>query len=455
MRISRATNIAQWNGTGTYDNDWWTTDVSGTALTDNFPHVLLTTNSAQETIWVTDKNLVRYYNSTAGHDSFTLQDTLVACCLAQGLSGHVWAGTYNESSGKALVYELTQGETIASNAYPIDAKAVLAIWVKNNIPFIITERGEIQQFNGAGFSTVAEFPFKFSARTLDGVESGLIQASNRSRPVHPRGVHVHNDSAFININTQSAEDAFAVNARSHSGVWDFNHITGQLNHRFATANGTNEYGESSGSFGYPLLVVDNEFTFLIAGSENQSTGKDVVYMTDKDAVNQGYFMTPEITSQSVTDAYEAVYHKAKTMAVAEEIVTQYRVTKRDTVNGTANWTGTNEFVVTDDWSTVAEGELVRVSHGYGAGDYANITNISASTNTYTVTVDRAIGDAGETSYVFSDNFKKDAQTYTSENGEFNKHGGFGTNPWIQFLVFLKGKIEYRQFICKGNSKNEL
>jgi hypothetical protein len=178
-------------------------------------------------------------------------------------------------------------------------------------------------------------------------------------------------------------------------------------------------------------------------------------MTEPGSVNQGWFVTPEITSQSVTDAYEAVYHKAKTLASGEEIVMQYRTSKRDTVYGTANWTSTTTFTSLSDLSDIAVGDLIRVSHGYAAGDYCNVVSIEKAALTYTVTVDRGIGAVGKISYVYSDNFQKEPTTYTSADGEYKKMGGYGTNPWIQFMVILKGDIEYRGFISRGNAKNEL
>lgn len=459
LRISLDNNIGSWDGNVTFQSTWWTGTVSGTALTAGVPHVLEVVQSQKETLYVTDGSRVQYLEKGGTPKIVELDSNSIACCLAPGLSGAMWVGSYNETSGKAYVYEIYTGEVVGSTpvyrqAYPVDASAVLAIWIRDNIPYIVTEKGEIQVFNGAGFSTVAEFPFKYSGKALEGVQPGLIQDSNRSRPIHPRGVAVHEDSAYININTETVDD-YAVNTRSHSGVWEFNMKTGVLNHRFAFAHQTNDYGESRQEFAYPILVVDNQFTFLMAGGYDPTNDRDNFYMTDPSKSKHGWFITPEITSGTVADAYESVYHKAKTMGAGEEIVTMYRTSKRDTVYGTANWTETNTFVTTDDWSNVTVGDLVRVSHGYAAGDYANVTAIEPSATTYTVTVDRAIGADTETSYVYCDNFKKDPETYTSEDGEWKRLGGYGTNPWIQFAVFLKGDIEYRQFICKGNSKKEL
>jgi hypothetical protein len=459
LRISLGTNIARWDGDITYSSTWWTGTVSGTALIDNVPHVLEVVQSQKETLYVTDGSRVQYLEKGGTPKIVELDGNVTSCCLAPGLSGAMWVGTYNKTSGKAQVYEIYTGEVVGSTptyrqAYPVNARAVLAIWTKDNIPYIVTEKGEVQMFNGAGFTTVAEFPFKYSGKSIKGVSAGLIQDSNRSRPIHPRGVAVHEDSAFINIATE-VWSGYAADTRSHSGVWEFNMKTNVLNHRFAFAHQTNDYGESKQENAYPLLVVDNQFTFLMAGGFDEANNSENFYMTDSSQVNQGWFITPEITSGTVADAYESIYHKAKTLADGEEIVTMYRTSKRDTVYGTANWVSTTQFVTTDDWSTVEVGDLVRVSHGYAAGDYANITAIEPSATTYTVTVDKAIGADTETSYVYSDNFKKDPEAYTSADGEWKRLGGYGTNPWIQFAVFLKGDIEYKQFICKSNSKSEL
>jgi len=358
------------------------------------------------------------------------------------------------------VYEIYTGEVLDSSsvyrqAYPINAQAVLAIWMKNNRPYIVTDKGEIQEFNGAGFSPIAYFPIRFDGKTLSGVQSGNIQGANRSRPIHPRGVKVHEDSVYININLESEQNDYTVNSKAHSGVWEYNYVTGQLTHRFAFAHTDESFGSSSSAFAYPLLIVDNQYTFLMAGAANQTaTTTDNVFMTTS-ATPQGYFVTKEIQTGTVEAAYESIYHKAKTMADGESIVSQYRTSKRDTVYGTLNWIDETTATTTDDFATVQDGELIRVSHGYAGGDYANITSITKSTNTYTIKVDRSIGATGETSYVFSDNFLRVADTYTQEDGEVKRHGGFGTNPWCQFMVIMKGDIEYRQFISKDNSKKEL
>lgn len=469
MRISKDDDIVAYDGDTTTDIDWWSNVTSGPSLNTDYPHTLHVHRGGQETLFVTDKNVVRYYNSTAGHSYVTLQDDLVACSIDSGVSA-IWVGTYSNTGGNAYVYEMYVGETIDStavsrNAYQVEGRAVLALWVKNNIPYIVTERGNIQAFNGSGFVTVAQFPFSYSARPLSNTGPGDIKPRSYQRPIHPRGVKTYNNSTFILINTDTEEDVFAANSRSHAGVWEFNHNTNVLNHRFGFASESTDYGYSSMDNSGALLVVDNQRTFLMAGAETGGTYPEL--FTTSPTTNQSWFVTPEITADTVSEAYDAIYHKVKTLADGESIYTLYRTTKRDTVYGTANWTQANQFTTTSDWSNVAIGDLVRVSHDYAAGEWAIVTNKTSSSSTTSITVNRDIGAEGESSGVYSDNFKlvgfdtetltfdEDHNVYTDADGEMKQLGVGAVNGWIQFMVVMKGQIEYRQFISKGNAKHEV
>ena len=81
---------------------------------------------------------MRYYNAAAGHSSLSLQTDLTACCIDSGVSA-IWVGTFNATSGNAYVYEVYVGETLTAgvavsrNAYQVDGRGVLALWVKDNI----------------------------------------------------------------------------------------------------------------------------------------------------------------------------------------------------------------------------------------------------------------------------------------------------------------------------------
>lgn len=137
LRISEDTDIARYNGDVTFADDWWTSDISGTALTSGVPHILhVLRTSGRDTIAVTDGNRLRYYNSTSGHTSFSWDSELIACSQTSSLN-FGWVGTYNETGGNAEVFSWQVGNDNYTQAYPVDGWAVLAMATHNNLPILL------------------------------------------------------------------------------------------------------------------------------------------------------------------------------------------------------------------------------------------------------------------------------------------------------------------------------
>jgi len=225
---SYGTDISQHNGDSMYDADWWTAATSGTALTDNRPHTMNVSRGGQETLHVCDGNLVRYYNTPAGHTTLTLSNTQVANVLMNGVDTN-WVGTYSTGSQNALVYTYRVGDELPANAYEIDGLAVLSGDIYTNIPYILTDKGHIQRFNGAGFETVASFPFADTGVTLSGQETGLFNFGTEIS-VHPKGMQINGERFWINIDTTIDTGATPADERSPAGVWEFDPNTFSLNH---------------------------------------------------------------------------------------------------------------------------------------------------------------------------------------------------------------------------------
>ena len=458
LLISQDTNITSWDGSSD-DTSWWTSTVSGSALTGGIgvksPHIMHVHRGGQETLFVTDKNLVRYYNATAGHSTVTLQTDLVATCVSSGVSA-VWVGTNSDSISDAYVYEIYVGEQldgtpIARNAYKIDGRAVLSINVVDNVPYIITDRGNIQVFNGAGFKTVASFPFAFIKDNLEGVRIGSVSLPVYT-PVHPKGMQRYGDSLYININTQLESDNDKTPNRTPSGVWEFNTATGSLNHRYALSEGITDYGAYIADLSGPIMIANTDETFLlVVGAQNNGTAG--IY-AESSNTNQSYFVTPEIMSGTVQDSYESAYMKAKTLGAGESIKMKYRTTKRDKQYVDAVWEAENilNFAIN---SNVQVGDEVTVLYGAGAGKIAHITAISESSTRMSATIDSNIGTTGESVSVSVENWTLHPVTYDSDGGEYIKLGVGETSPWVQYKVVMLGDIEFRQFISKGNAKTEL
>lgn len=468
LLISLGTDIMSWiPATSTKDDNWWVTTISGTALTVDKPHMMHVHRGGQETLFVTDGNLVRYYNATAGHSTVTLDASMTASCITSGVDA-TWVGTYTESSEYAYVYEIYVGEEIASvpvarRAYRIDGRAVLAMDVIDNVPYIITDKGHIQAFSGSGFKTVASFPFAHKSVLLDGIRPGLIQDTSISRPVHPKGMRTSGDSLFIFINTRNEDTDFdethyVVDERSPGGVWEYNATTGALNHRFSLCHATTDAGQHTYSRSTPLLIVDNQFTRILCGGEPEIGASAVgLFGEDRTTAPEAYFITPEISADTIQESWEKVILKARTLADTESIEIKYRTSKNPAYPyyNSVTWLNATQFVSTDTtWVSVEVGDEVEIITGVDGGRLCHITRIELGT-TNIITVDESHGALNQVNVVRVQNWKRIPTTYTSADGEFKSIGVTKTTPWVQFKVVLNGAIEFRSLTNKGNAKTTL
>lgn len=446
IRISTSTNIARFNGDSSYSETWWTADISGTALTTNKPHTLHVHRGGQETILVTDANRVRYYNSTAGHTTLTLATRYVANTLASGVDT-IWVGTYSETSDDAYVYEFNIGNTLPNAAYKVNGQAVMSMEVIDNIPYVITDRGHIQAFNGNGFVTVASFPYAATGKTLSGVVPGIYTYT--SPPVYPKGMRAKDRSLFINFATTGKNSTSQpIDERTPAGVWEYNVDTGVLHHRASFSPLTADAGMVRQNEAGPLLVLDSDDVQFLAGA---GATQDGLY-ADSTETPEGYIVTPEYYGDSIQQAWD------KITAVAHlnsgTITVKYRTEKRASLPvyiNSATWASATTFTTTGDISLVEPGDEVEVISGYGAGKLAHVVSITGTT-TKTVTIDESIGSASQSVNVRFQNWTKLPTEFTS--GKYLSIGIGEVTPWIQFKVQLSGDVELQKLITKGNAKTQ-
>jgi len=459
LLMSRSQDILSWNGS-TEDPDWWTTVAlggeTGPSLTAGVPHTMHVHKGGLETLFVTNENLVHYANTESGHSTITLAADQVATCLTSGVDA-IWAGTYSTSSDSAYVYEIFIGQVsanstpIANRAFKIDGRAVLSMEVIDNIPYIITDRGNLQVFTGAGFKTIQRLPFAATSSVLDGMRIGNIDKDNTQRPVHPKGMRADNGSLFININTET--DNIADNLqdpmakKTASGVWEYNSDTRQLHHRFTFANAATNNGSELHNFTGPLMIVDSPYTFLMAGAEIHDTTSGLFMETNS---KYGYFITPEILSEVVQDAYTKLFIKATN---AGTINVKYRLKKKADQFATVTLANANTINTTDTLS-VEVGDEVTIIDGSLHGAVAHITAVDTSATVTSMTLDTDIGTAGNTGTAEITNFKKFSKQYTSDS-EYEQWGSTEVNPWIQYKVEMIGDLEIRDFISNGKANTNL
>lgn len=151
----------------TFTSNWWTAR-GNTALPSQSPSVVQpitieTVRIGTETLVATAGSTIYAYTggisgSPVANTQVDIDDQQIAICVKSGIR-KVFIGTFTRDAEEAYVYEWDGASTNYTQAYPVGAKAVLAMTLVDDVPMIITERGEIKLFNNVGFTTVAQLPF--------------------------------------------------------------------------------------------------------------------------------------------------------------------------------------------------------------------------------------------------------------------------------------------------------
>jgi hypothetical protein len=327
----------------------------------------------------------------------------------------------------------------------------------DDIPVIITERGEIKKFNGVGFTTIAQFPFATKPLFADSVETGNIQNNNTTRPVHPKGMKRVGNQLYIATAFETINEDYPVDERTHAGIWSLDLRTYSLTHLAAPENNQYTYRSS------PLMVINNDAGRLfLGGALEQASNNEGIWLEDLSptTTNYGYFVTTEIPSNSVTDTYDAIYLKGLLDSDCE-VVVKYRTERNPdlpTLVENVAWASTTQFNTTADLSAVSVGDEVEFVIGQGAGRLSHITAISESLNTYAITIDEEIGSAGTVSDVQIYNWTKIDKTFTAADGQVKQLGPNVVGTLIQVKVDLRGKgglPEIREIIIHSNNKQSV
>lgn len=149
----------------------WTSRVTGLTSGVARPLCVVAFAASGGELAVGDGSTVKSY-STAHANTATLNvpaNHEVTCIAATNNS--VFVGTKNYA-GKALVVDWDGDAAIPRQIYPIDATEVRSIRIFGGVPVITTNKGQVLEFNGAGFSSVANWPV-FSSRLRLGQNSGF------------------------------------------------------------------------------------------------------------------------------------------------------------------------------------------------------------------------------------------------------------------------------------------
>jgi hypothetical protein len=174
--------------------------------------------------------------------------------------------------------------------------------------------------------------------------------------------------------------------------------------------------------------------------------------------NRGYFITPKLDSDQITDIFQKMVLKWKTGLNAEDkIVVKYRTadnTLKDYTSETLiniTWVDSNTFTIVDDLSNVSVGDEVEFISGAGAGYLAHITALTNDAGTYTVDIDETVENvvAGNRGLVVFANWTKLVEIDATSTLGYEDLAINVSGKWIQLKVELRGietKIEELQII---------
>jgi hypothetical protein len=206
-----------------------------------------------------------------------------------------------------------------------------------------------------------------------------------------------------------------------------------------------------------LYVIERPVTHRILGTDllwgaevirrDAISNYDMLGSISKGVEARGYFITPKITSQDVTDVFNQITVKfTAPLGELDKIIIKYR-TEDDgnefvnLANWDITWTSTTTFTTTETgWASATVGDEVEILAGAGAGILAHISTITESSGTYTVTIDESFDyyTSGDIAVAIFRNWTK-WQTITSTNtlGYLSEQLGV-TGKFLQLKIELRG-----------------
>lgn len=129
-----------------------------------------------------------------------------------------YIGTRHKYGGEGRLFTWDGSSSAWNSSYGVDATEISAIRKYGASCVLFTSKGQLLQFNGSSFTTLANFPAFYDKDTVD-----LSNAQNNHDNVSNRGLYVDKDNIYIKIYSVGETD---FNSTFPSGVWLYNQNTG-------------------------------------------------------------------------------------------------------------------------------------------------------------------------------------------------------------------------------------
>jgi len=140
-------------------------------------------------------------------------------------------GTYDEGKKQAFFFTWDGATAEAGQGTPVFAIQIIDVVAYQNSWAVLTSKGQLLRFNGAGFDKLGNLPnFYFNTNWISG--TGNTEVS------HGRMMTVDGDIIYINLGTllDACEDDSGILQGFYSGVWCYDDETQNLYHRYGLSN---------------------------------------------------------------------------------------------------------------------------------------------------------------------------------------------------------------------------
>lgn len=318
-------------------------------------------------------------------------------------SEFIWVGTNANVNTTNLQARVLQWDGISqqiTNEFIIKgARAVVAIVIKNDIPFCLDSLGILSKYNGYAFQEVGRLPFgPFpTATSASSSKNGMIVTQNDTILVTVNNVNqgataTYNENNFSGVFEWSEEYGFVqkfvftYNKQGSATITDFgqNQISA-IGAILDTTNMSSATADYSGQY-----IVGATYFYDATNTRSAIFFDDTLNTTKK----KGYFVTDWLFAKEIQDKFTHLYGIfRRLLASTDTIVFKYRLNEVAPLYADITWVDTTHFTTTTDpsayWTSGVGGE-VEVLRGPGSGTCVHITSVVNNAGTYTVTLEEAV-----------------------------------------------------------------
>jgi len=492
---TRATDIGLLNRSGSanvWTASWWQGTLSQTALASSDFHpiarlqrllaigdIVTSTTTTRAAIHTIDKDDVVSASRLLFPAGYTIR-------LIMASADRFWIALQGDVGQPSKIIEWDGFSLTYNFEYELQGSFPLTGWLRNGIPFYITELGYIYKYTGGGFTKTQEFPMTEDRQVF----SSSLTAENT---ILPYGSWIDGDVVYINVGAPirtGSSDLTGGSHRMRSGVWIFNVVNNNLYHSMglgehATAGTDVNFGCSPVTTpGAVIRQVTGNVPRIVASasvpvggaawnSSSQTGIYQEIFSSDQSSSagrNRGYFITPYLPVQEIDAMWEGLWLIFKRFVDSgNRIIVKSRVREplRDAdasdespLQAQATWVSTTTFTCIVP-TGVAVGDEVEVLTGDNGGCSFNISAVSATPDgsaTITVTIDEAAPTSSTDTFIARfENW--DSETSISSTSVGNqwvaytapKHGEF-----VQLKIELRGfSVEIDEIISKWKVNNQI